>query len=77
MLFFAKEWLPVSPSSLFVSILQAVLLPIIAGLIVQFFFKKQVKKLFRRFRSSPFSASSPSSPQSSEAIGKTLFNRGC
>ncbi|MCY8243762.1 bile acid:sodium symporter family protein, partial [Bacillus haynesii] len=43
-LFFAKEWLPVSPSSLFVSILQAVLLPIIAGLIVQFFFKKQVKK---------------------------------
>ncbi|MFB6497007.1 bile acid:sodium symporter family protein [Bacillus haynesii] len=43
-LFFAKEWLPVSPDSLFVSILQAVLLPIIAGLIVQFFFKKQVKK---------------------------------
>lgn len=43
-LFFAKEWLPVSPGSLFVSILQAVLLPIIAGLIVQFFFKKQVKK---------------------------------
>ena len=43
-LFFAKEWLPVSPGSLFLSILQAVLLPIIAGLIVQFFFKKQVKK---------------------------------
>ncbi|MDA1475052.1 bile acid:sodium symporter family protein [Bacillus changyiensis] len=43
-LFFAKEWLPVSPGSLFTSILQAVLLPIIAGLIVRFFFKKQVEK---------------------------------
>ncbi|MFT0804000.1 bile acid:sodium symporter family protein [Bacillus swezeyi] len=43
-LFFAKEWLPVSPGSLFVSILQAVLIPIIAGLIVRFFFKKQVEK---------------------------------
>ncbi|WP_435002249.1 bile acid:sodium symporter family transporter [Bacillus atrophaeus] len=39
---FAKEWLPVSPSSLFISILQAVLFPIIAGLIVKMFFKKQV-----------------------------------
>ncbi|MDA7027798.1 bile acid:sodium symporter family protein [Bacillus sp. CLL-7-23] len=43
-LFFAKEWLPVSPGSLFTSILQAVLLPIFAGLIVRFFFKKQVEK---------------------------------
>ncbi|MEC1633894.1 bile acid:sodium symporter family protein [Bacillus mojavensis] len=41
---FAKEWLPVSPSSLFISILQAVLFPIIAGLIVKMFFKKQVAK---------------------------------
>ncbi|KYD02529.1 bile acid:sodium symporter family transporter [Bacillus atrophaeus] len=39
---FAKEWLPVSPSSLFISIMQAVLFPIIAGLIVKMFFKKQV-----------------------------------
>ncbi|NPC93089.1 bile acid:sodium symporter family protein [Bacillus sp. WMMC1349] len=43
-LFFAKEWLPVSPGSLFISILQAVLLPIIAGLLVRLFFKKQVEK---------------------------------
>ncbi|PRP52349.1 bile acid:sodium symporter family transporter [Bacillus halotolerans] len=41
---FAKEWLPVSPGSLFISILQAVLIPIIAGLIVKIFFKKQVAK---------------------------------
>lgn len=41
---FAKEWLPVSPGSLFISILQAVLFPIIAGLIVKMFFKKQVAK---------------------------------
>lgn len=41
---FAKEWLPVSFASLFVSILQAVLIPIILGLIVQFFFKKQVEQ---------------------------------
>ncbi|KKB74971.1 MULTISPECIES: bile acid:sodium symporter family transporter [Bacillus] len=41
---FAKEWLPVSFASLFVSILQAVLLPIILGLIVQFIFKKQVEQ---------------------------------
>lgn len=41
---FAKEWLPVSFASLFVSILQAVLIPIILGLIVQFFFKKRVEQ---------------------------------
>ncbi|WHY22530.1 bile acid:sodium symporter family transporter [Bacillus velezensis] len=41
---FAKEWLPVSPGSLFISILQAVLVPIIAGLVVKMFFKKQVAK---------------------------------
>ncbi|MBL4965289.1 bile acid:sodium symporter family transporter [Bacillus halotolerans] len=41
---FAKEWLPVSPGSLFISILQAVLTPIIAGLVVKIFFKKQVAK---------------------------------
>ncbi|MCY9184135.1 bile acid:sodium symporter family transporter [Bacillus halotolerans] len=41
---FAKEWLPVSPGSLFISILQAVLIPIIAGLVVKIFFKKQVAK---------------------------------
>ncbi|PAY14264.1 bile acid:sodium symporter family transporter [Bacillus sp. 7705b] len=41
---FAKEWLPVSPGSLFISILQAVLIPIIAGLVVKIFFKKQVSK---------------------------------
>ncbi|MCY8474401.1 sodium transporter [Bacillus halotolerans] len=41
---FAKEWLPVSPGSLFISILQAVLVPIIAGLVVKIFFKKQVAK---------------------------------
>ncbi|MBL4976783.1 bile acid:sodium symporter family transporter [Bacillus halotolerans] len=41
---FAKEWLPVSPGSLFISILQAVLIPIITGLVVKIFFKKQVAK---------------------------------
>ncbi|WIG45185.1 bile acid:sodium symporter family protein [Bacillus halotolerans] len=41
---FAKEWLPVSPGSLFISILQAALIPIIAGLVVKIFFKKQVAK---------------------------------
>ncbi|KUP32633.1 sodium transporter [Bacillus halotolerans] len=41
---FAKEWLPVSSGSLFISILQAVLIPIIAGLVVKIFFKKQVAK---------------------------------
>ncbi|MCY8981169.1 bile acid:sodium symporter family transporter [Bacillus halotolerans] len=41
---FAKEWLPVSPGSLFISILQAVLIPIIAGLVVKIFCKKQVAK---------------------------------
>ncbi|KAF1679963.1 bile acid:sodium symporter family protein [Bacillus mexicanus] len=41
---FAKEWLPVSPGSLFISILQAVLIPIIAGVIVQMCFRKQVAK---------------------------------
>ncbi|MGF9998603.1 bile acid:sodium symporter family protein [Bacillus velezensis] len=39
---FAKEWLPVSFGSLFVSIMQAVLLPIVLGVIVKLFFKKQV-----------------------------------
>ncbi|MBT2575304.1 bile acid:sodium symporter family protein [Bacillus sp. ISL-51] len=39
---FAKEWLPVSFGSLFVSIIQAVLLPIVLGVIMKLFFKKQV-----------------------------------
>ncbi|MFC0273987.1 bile acid:sodium symporter family protein [Metabacillus herbersteinensis] len=43
-LLFASKWLPVSAGSLFVSIVQIVLLPIILGLIVQMLFRKQVEK---------------------------------
>ncbi|OJT59158.1 bile acid:sodium symporter family protein [Bacillus altitudinis] len=39
---FAKSWLSVSPGALFLSIVQVVLIPIILGVIVKLFFKKQV-----------------------------------
>ncbi|MFP7310893.1 bile acid:sodium symporter family protein [Bacillus safensis] len=39
---FARSWLPVSPEALFLSIVQVVLIPIILGVIVKVFFKKQV-----------------------------------
>lgn len=41
---FAREWLPVNPSELFLSILYVVLLPILAGLIVKLILKKHVDK---------------------------------
>lgn len=74
---FAKEWLPVSPGSLFISILQAVLFPIIAGLIVKMFFRKQVAKPYMPFRLFLSLASLRLSQLSSAAIGKICFNRGC
>lgn len=40
----ASEWLEVSASAMFMSVVKIVLLPIILGLIVQMFFKEQVKK---------------------------------
>ncbi|MBO1913079.1 bile acid:sodium symporter family protein, partial [Microvirga sp. 3-52] len=40
----AREWLEVSASTMFMSILKIVILPIILGLIVQFFLKEQAKK---------------------------------
>lgn len=40
----ASEWLEVSASAMFMSVVQVVLVPIILGLIVQRFFKKQVQK---------------------------------
>lgn len=43
-LLFASKWLPVSAGSLFISIVQIVLLPIILGVIVKMLFKKQVEK---------------------------------
>ena len=43
-LLFASKWLPVSAGSLFLSIVQIVLVPIILGLIVKLLFKKQVEK---------------------------------
>lgn len=48
---FAKEWLPVSFGSLFVSIMQAVLLPIVLGVIVKLFFKNRSDKPCTRFLS--------------------------
>lgn len=68
---FAKEWLPVSPSSLFISILQAVLFPIIAGLIVKMFFKNRLRKQSMLFRLYLSSESWPSFQQSSVPIGTT------
>jgi BASS family bile acid:Na+ symporter len=41
---FASKWLPVSAGSLFLSILQIVLLPIILGIIIKLLFRKQVEK---------------------------------
>lgn len=41
-LIFARSWLPVSPEALFLSIVQVVLIPIILGILVKLFFKKQV-----------------------------------
>ncbi|OMP66476.1 bile acid:sodium symporter family protein [Domibacillus epiphyticus] len=40
----ASEWLEVSASAMFMSVVKIVLLPIILGLIVQMFFREQVKK---------------------------------
>lgn len=42
-LLFASEWVDIAPSSLFISIIQVVLIPIILGIIVQKVFKKQAK----------------------------------
>lgn len=42
--FLAREWLEVSTSSMFISVIKIVLLPIILGLIVQLFLKEQAKK---------------------------------
>ncbi|MBU5267874.1 bile acid:sodium symporter family protein [Virgibacillus proomii] len=42
--FLAREWLEVSASSMFMSVIKIVLLPIILGLIVQLFLKEQAKK---------------------------------
>ena len=39
-LLFASEWIDIAPSSLFISIVQVVLIPIILGIIVQKIFKK-------------------------------------
>jgi len=43
-LLFASKWLPVSAGSLFLSIVQIVLVPIILGIIVKLLFRKQVEK---------------------------------
>jgi len=43
-LLFASKWLPVSAGSMFTSIVQIVLLPIVLGIIVRLLFKKQVEK---------------------------------
>ncbi|MBM7702016.1 bile acid:sodium symporter family protein [Metabacillus iocasae] len=43
-LLFASQWLPVSASSLVVSILKMIVLPIVLGIIVQSLFNKQVQK---------------------------------
>jgi len=42
-LLFAKEWVNISPSSLFISIVQVVLIPIVLGIIVQKLFKRQAQ----------------------------------
>ena len=42
-LFFAREWVNISPSSLFISIVQVALIPIILGIIVQKLFKRQAQ----------------------------------
>ncbi|NWO12654.1 bile acid:sodium symporter family protein [Virgibacillus sp.] len=42
--FLAQEWLQVSASSMFMSVVKIVLLPIVLGLIVQLFLKEQAKK---------------------------------
>ncbi|UNL83625.1 bile acid:sodium symporter family protein [Priestia koreensis] len=43
-LLLASKWLPVSPSSMFQSILEIVLVPIVLGLVVKALFKKQMEK---------------------------------
>lgn len=43
-LLLASKWLPVSAGSMFMSIVQIVLLPIVLGIIVRLLFKKQVEK---------------------------------
>ncbi|HZG70475.1 MAG TPA: bile acid:sodium symporter family protein [Chondromyces sp.] len=40
----ASEWLPVSASDMFMSVVKMVVLPIVLGLIVKVFFKRQVEK---------------------------------
>ncbi|MFD2210870.1 bile acid:sodium symporter family protein [Virgibacillus halophilus] len=43
-LLFASKWLPVSAGSMFMSIVQIVLLPIVLGIVVRLLFRKQVEK---------------------------------
>lgn len=74
---FAREWLPVSPGSLIISILQAVLFPIIAGVIVKMFLENKWKKPYMPFRLFLSLASLRLSQLSSAATGKISFNQGC
>lgn len=43
-LLLASKWLPVSAGAMFLSILQIVLLPIVLGIVVRLFFRKQVER---------------------------------
>lgn len=43
-LLLASKWLPVSAGAMFFSILQIVLLPIVLGIVVRLFFRKQVER---------------------------------
>lgn len=43
-LIFASRWLPVSAGEMFFSIIQIVIIPIVLGLIVRYFFHEQVEK---------------------------------
>ncbi|MEC5423093.1 bile acid:sodium symporter family protein [Virgibacillus sp. C22-A2] len=43
-LLFASQWLPVSAGSMFISIVQIVLIPIVLGIVVRLLFRKQVEK---------------------------------
>lgn len=43
-LVFASRWLPVSAGDMFMSIVQIVLIPIVLGIVIRFFFHKQVEK---------------------------------
>lgn len=43
-LIFASRWLPVSAGDMFISIIQIVLIPIVLGLVIRFFFSNAVEK---------------------------------